>query len=66
MYLTMKNNHMQTFPNSLLGDIDVRHLMAHQCSIVSVDRLAFSKLTDKIETIDFSQNKFVQVRIRLC
>lgn len=61
MYLTMKNNHMQTFPNSLLGDIDVRHLMAHQCSIVSVDRLAFSKLTDKIETIDFSQNKFVQV-----
>lgn len=62
MYLKMKNNHMHTFPSYLLSKIDVRHLMAHKCSIELVDRSAFSGLEDKLESIDFSDNNFTQVR----
>ena len=37
--------------------------MAHKCSIANVDSSAFSGLENKIESIDFSENKFTEVRI---
>lgn len=61
MYLRMKNNHLQKFPSDLLNNLDVRHLMAHKCNMIDVDTNAFSSLHNKIQSIDFSKNKFKEV-----
>lgn len=61
MYLKMKNNHLNQFPADLLGQLDVRHLMAHKCAMSQVEPNALHYLRDKIESIDFSENKFTQV-----
>lgn len=61
VYLKMKNNQMPTFPSFLLSKIDLRHLMAHKCGIAIIDNSAFSGLENKLESIDFSENRLTQV-----
>ncbi|KAH9403834.1 hypothetical protein TYRP_015028 [Tyrophagus putrescentiae] len=61
MQLKMTNSNMTVFPAHLLSGIDVRHLMAHQCGIETVDQSAFAGHEESFESIDFSGNKFSQI-----
>lgn len=66
MYLKMKNNHIHSFPARLLNNINVRHLMAHNCNMIAVDSDAFLSIHDQIESLDLSHNKFQKVSFFSC
>lgn len=62
MYLKMKNNNLRTFPSSLLNNMTVIHLMAHQCNMANVEQFAFFSIRDEIESLDLSHNKLTKVK----
>lgn len=61
MYLKMKNNYIHSFPARLLNNINVRHLMAHNCNMIDVEQDAFRSISEQIESLDLSHNKFKKV-----
>lgn len=60
-YLKFRKNSLPTFPAFLLDGLDVTHLIAHHCNISSIEETAFFGLSDKLESIDLSENVLTKV-----
>ena len=61
MYLKLKDTNLSTLPAELFDKLEIRHLMAHKCSIQNIEYDTFLPLKDRIESIDLSENILAQV-----
>ncbi|XP_076373140.1 uncharacterized protein LOC143257975 [Tachypleus tridentatus] len=60
-YLKLTNNRLPKLPALLLADLDVRNVLLLNSNTSNIDKLAFTGLGDKLETLDLSKNVLQRV-----
>ncbi|UYV61271.1 hypothetical protein LAZ67_1004180 [Cordylochernes scorpioides] len=64
LYLKLRNNQLNNFPASLLRGLEVRHFIAINSNISTIDDTAFEGLGERMETLDLAQNSLTRVPSR--